>query len=72
MKLGYARFCIRLFSTTPGAVNRRLLLQFHTAQNSASSGPNPIAGQVLKKVHCRVKAPAGFIVCIRRRWGKAR
>jgi len=43
-------------------VDRRRLLRFHTAQNSAPSGSNPIAGPVLKKGPCRSKALEVFIV----------
>jgi hypothetical protein len=48
------------------------LLRFHTAQNSASSGPNPIAGPVLKKNSVPVEASRAFIGCVPWRWGKAR
>jgi hypothetical protein len=36
-------------SNNTDPLHRRLLLRFHTAQNSASSGSIPIAGPVLKK-----------------------
>jgi hypothetical protein len=49
IKLDYARFFITLVSNNSWSGHRRLLLRFHTAQNSASSGPNPIVGPVLKK-----------------------
>jgi hypothetical protein len=45
----YSDFYVRLFPTIRDPLQRRLLLQFHTAQNSVSSGPNPITGPVLKK-----------------------
>ena len=49
IEFGSSRCCVLSFPTTHDPLHRRLLLRFHTAQNSASSGPNPIAGPVLKK-----------------------
>jgi hypothetical protein len=50
-------FYVFVVSNNRGAVHRRLLLRFHTAQNSASSGPNPIAGPVQKKWPLPVESP---------------
>jgi hypothetical protein len=50
-------FYVRLFSTTRGGVHRRLLLRFHAARNSASSGPKTIAGQILKKYPLPAESP---------------
>jgi hypothetical protein len=59
-------------SSTRGAVHRRLWRRFHMAQNSASSGSNPIVDPVLKKGRYRLKTSEAFSVSVRRRWGKVR
>jgi len=49
IEFGSFRCCVLSFPTTHDPLRRRLLFRFHMAQNSALSGSNPIAGQVLKK-----------------------